>query len=204
MSAKVDSQITLPTPFGTCQALSFTGLKNNEEPLVLAFGDWKKKEAPKVRIHSECLTGDVFGSLRCDCGPQLQETMKNFSKTSGIIVYLRQEGRGIGLINKLRAYALQDGGLDTYEANTVLGFDKDQRKFDLAADMLKAIGIHNIRLVSNNPEKSTQLEQNGIRIIDRLSTGTFLCPDNRRYLEAKFNIGNHDGLKILERQGGQK
>lgn len=203
MNAQIDEKIKIQTDFGLAEMISFSNLSDGKEHIVLAFGDWQNSSAPNVRLHSECLTGDVFGSQRCDCGHQLHEAMKRFSKSSGLIVYLRQEGRGIGLKNKLRAYRLQDQGFDTYEANRQLGYGADERSFVVAAEMLKALGIHSIRLLSNNPKKERELEQNGLHVVHRIFTHTYVCEHNRKYLQAKKQHGGHDGLNV-SKIGGEK
>ena len=142
-------------------------------------------DVPLVRVHSECLTGDVLGSQRCDCGPQLHEAVERISDEGGYLLYLRQEGRGIGLYNKLDAYALQDAGLDTYEANLALGFAKDERDYTVAAQMLLALGINHIDLLTNNPDKATQLQSAGIRVNSQVPTRLHLSSGNGRYLAAK-------------------
>ena len=197
-----DETIQIQTKYGPSEAITFAGLDG--EHIIFAFGNWRQSLVPKVRIHSECLTGDVFGSKRCDCGPQLNEAMKNFSETAGIIIYLRQEGRGIGLLNKMKAYRLQDQGLDTYEANRELGFADDLRDFKVAAEMLKALGIFQVRLLSNNPRKMRGLEENGVRVVHRLFTRTHACEGNRKYLQTKAEFGGHDGLEILNLNGVAK
>jgi GTP cyclohydrolase II len=147
---------------------------------------------PVVRLHSECLTGDVLGSLKCDCGPQLHEALQQISDANwGILLYLRQEGRGIGLINKLRAYALQDQGFDTVDANIRLGFEVDLRDFSVAARMLELIGAREVRLLTNNPEKVTGLEREGIRVIERLPLKIAANPHNAQYLETKRDRTGH-------------
>lgn len=194
MKLKVDEIIPIQTRYGMAEAISFEGLTDLKEHVVFGFGDWRKAQVKRVRIHSECLTGDVFGSKRCDCGPQLNEAMQTFSKSGGLIIYLRQEGRGIGLMNKLKAYRLQDQGLNTYEANLELGFAEDLREFNVAAEMLKALNIDQVCLLSNNPRKARHLEEAGICVSHRAFTQTYLCEDNRRYLETKAAFGGHDGL----------
>ncbi len=144
-----------------------------------------------MRPHSECLTGDVFGSERCDCGPQLREAVERISETGGFLLYLRQEGRGIGLYAKLDAYALQDAGLDTYEANTALGRAEDERDYTAAAQMLRALGAGRIRLLSNNPDKAAQLELLGVAVTERVPTGVHVSPANVRYLAAKRDHTAH-------------
>lgn len=198
MEVKIDATVLIHTPYGPAEVISFTGFEDGKDHVVFAFGNWRTQIAPKVRMHSECLTGDVFGSLRCDCGSQLKEALSSFAKTGGLLLYLRQEGRGIGLLNKLRAYRLQDEGYDTYTANERLGFKKDERDFGVAAGMLKALGITQLRLLSNNPRKAQQLEESGIRVSHRIYTRTYVCPHNERYLKAKAEVGGHDGLSFAE------
>jgi GTP cyclohydrolase II len=177
----------------TAQIMTFDGLVDGREHLALGLGDWKRSlarsaaggRAPMVRPHSECLTGDVFGSQRCDCGPQLREAVERIADVGGLLLYLRQEGRGIGLYAKLDAYALQDTGLDTYEANLALGHGEDERDYTAAAQMLLALGADRIRLLSNNPDKATQLGRCGVRIVERIPTGVHVSADNVRYLAAK-------------------
>ncbi len=141
----------------TAVFLSFTGLVDDKEHIAIGLGDFKNVDIPLVRLHSECLTGDVFGSERCDCGPQLNEAIRRIDSEGGFILYLRHEGRGIGLCNKLSAYNLQSNGFDTYDANRQLGFEDDLRDYSSAAQMLFALGKRKIRLLSNNPEKKKQL-----------------------------------------------
>ena len=161
------------------------------EHVAVLVGAWQRDEAPLVRVHSECLTGDVFGSARCDCGPQLDEALRRMASRGGIILYLRQEGRGIGLYNKLNAYRLQDEGLDTYEANRALDLAEDARDFRIAAAMLAALDVRRCRLLSNNPEKREQLEAAGIEVVEQVPTGVYLTPVNRPYLEAKVRRARH-------------
>ncbi|MEU3416010.1 MULTISPECIES: GTP cyclohydrolase II [unclassified Streptomyces] len=171
--------------------VSFHGLRDGREHIALLLPGWDRTPEPLVRVHSECLTGDVFGSQRCDCGPQLHEALAVCSREGGIILYLRQEGRGIGLYNKFDAYLLQDQGLDTFEANAVLNFEHDMRDYRVAADMLEALGVTTVRLLTNNPEKGAQLRSNGIDITDVVTTGTFLNENNRAYLKAKRERAGH-------------
>ncbi|WP_182378938.1 GTP cyclohydrolase II [Nocardioides sp. WS12] len=203
-AATVRTQVTVPLRFADGYATSaavstFTGLADEKEHLLLGLGDWQGAlrrsalggPAPLVRPHSECLTGDVFGSERCDCGPQLRESVERISEVGGFLLYLRQEGRGIGLYEKLDAYALQDAGLDTYEANTALGRDEDERDYTAAAQMLIAVGADRIRLLSNNPDKAAQLEDLGISVAERVATGVHLTDANARYLTAKRDHTAH-------------
>jgi 3,4-dihydroxy 2-butanone 4-phosphate synthase/GTP cyclohydrolase II len=167
-----------------CRATIFFDDASGNEHLALVFG--KIIEPATVRVHSECLTGDIFGSRRCDCGPQLSAALKIIENNkSGILIYLRQEGRGIGLSNKLKAYQLQDQGLDTVEANQALGFAGDLRSFDVAASILKQLGVSSVRLITNNPDKQTQLEAKEIQVLERI--GLVVDPDdfNSKYLQTK-------------------
>ncbi|MGY2875864.1 GTP cyclohydrolase II [Marmoricola sp. URHA0025 HA25] len=175
----------------TAEVVTFHGLSDGAEHLALVFGDPAAWDVPLVRLHSECLTGDVFGSVRCDCGPQLREAVERIAGVGGALLYLRQEGRGIGLYNKLDAYALQDAGLDTYEANTALGFPEDARDYTAAAQMLEALGIDEIDLLSNNPDKARQLRELGVVVRDTATTGVFASDSNLRYLHAKVEHTAH-------------
>ena len=150
-----------------------------------------RRSVPLVRPHSECLTGDVFGSERCDCGPQLREAVERIAGSDGYLLYLRQEGRGIGLYAKLDAYALQDAGLDTYEANLALGHREDERCYLVAAQMLQALGVSRVRLLSNNPDKARQLRRFGVAVSSLVPTGLHLSPTNARYLATKAGRGAH-------------
>jgi GTP cyclohydrolase II len=190
----VSVPLRFPDGFATAaRVVTFTSLADGQEHLLLGLGDWEGAVVrsalggppPLVRPHSECLTGDVFGSERCDCGPQLREAVERISEVGGFLLYLRQEGRGIGLYAKLDAYALQDAGLDTYEANVALGRGEDERDYTAAAQMLQAVGAQRIALLSNNPDKAAQLERAGITVTDRIPTGVHLSAANARYLRAK-------------------
>ncbi|XUL89767.1 GTP cyclohydrolase II [Streptomyces galilaeus] len=173
------------------ELVTFHGLTDGLEHLAVVLGDPAPGTTPLVRLHSECLTGDVFGSARCDCGPQLREAVERIADRGGVLLYLRQEGRGIGLYNKLDAYALQDQGLDTYAANTALGLPEDARDYTAAAQMLQALGIDELDLLSNNPDKADQLRGLGIDVHDRVPTGVFTTPHNVRYLRAKVLQTHH-------------
>jgi 3,4-dihydroxy 2-butanone 4-phosphate synthase/GTP cyclohydrolase II len=156
------------------------------EHVALVKGDISTDEPVLVRVHSECLTGDVFGSLRCDCGTQIQMALESIAKEDrGVFLYMRQEGRGIGFHNKLRAYALQDQGMDTVEANIALGFGADLRDYGVGAQILADLGLHNIRLLTNNPKKVIGLESYGIRIVETVPLIAPATPYNIRYLETK-------------------
>ncbi|CAM3950042.1 MULTISPECIES: GTP cyclohydrolase II [Vibrio] len=175
------------------ELLSFHGLKTDKEHVAIIFKSAdKNQQAPIVRMHSECLTGDVFHSSRCDCGEQLDETINKMSEQGGILLYLRQEGRGIGLYNKIDAYQLQSEGLNTYEANNKLGFADDLRSFEEAAQMLDALNVEHIRLVTNNPKKIRELKQYGIVIDEVINTMAHVKHGNEGYLKAKASHGKHN------------
>jgi GTP cyclohydrolase II len=157
----------------------------------MGLGPYREAAVPLVRLHSECLTGDVFGSARCDCGPQLRDAAEQITNVGGYLIYLRQEGRGIGLYNKLDAYALQDKGLNTYEANEALGLPSDARDYTAAAQILHALEAPEIRLLSNNPDKAVQLGRNGITVRDKVPTGVFVTASNLRYLQTKVSVTGH-------------
>lgn len=172
----------------TGRVITFDGLADGREHIAIGLGP--ARCAPLVRIHSECLTGDVFGSARCDCGSQLQESVDLIHERGGYILYLRQEGRGIGLYSKLDAYALQDGGLDTFAANRALGFDDDERSYLVAGQMLAALGCRTVDLLTNNPDKVRQLRCLGLVVREVVGTGQFLTADNAEYLAAKAGAGH--------------
>jgi GTP cyclohydrolase II len=173
------------------QVYTFEGLIDGQEHVAMGLGPYRESAVPLVRLHSECLTGDVFGSARCDCGPQLRDAAEKISQVGGYLLYLRQEGRGIGLYNKLDAYALQDQGLNTYEANEALGLPSDGRNYAAAAQMLRALDVAEIHLLSNNPDKAAQLGRHGIGVRDHVPTGVFVTPSNLRYLQAKVSVTGH-------------
>ncbi|MFP3463784.1 GTP cyclohydrolase II RibA [Arthrobacter globiformis] len=198
--AGVRTQVTVPLRFPdgfstTAEVLTFRGLADGKEHLLLALGQWEQQllnhDVPLVRLHSECMTGDAFGSQRCDCGPQLREAVEEIAAAGGFLLYLRQEGRGIGLYSKLDAYALQDTGLDTYDANLALGHGEDERDYTAAAQMLDALGATRIRLLSNNPDKAEQLAALGIDVTEQVPTGVYLSPANEGYLVAKRDRTAH-------------
>jgi GTP cyclohydrolase II len=198
LPATVRQRVTVPMRFAdgystTANVVTFDGLSDGREHLALGLGDWPRALrrsragglAPLVRPHSECLTGDVFGSERCDCGPQLREAVERIAEAGGFLLYLRQEGRGIGLYAKLDAYALQEAGLDTYEANVALGRGEDERDYAAAAEMLLGLGADRVRLLSNNPDKAEQLLRYGVSVEERIPTGVHLSTANVRYLATK-------------------
>jgi GTP cyclohydrolase II len=183
---------TLPTRHGLFTIYGFKGDSAQDEAVALVRGDLKGKVAPLVRVHSQCLTGDVLASLRCDCRAQLELSLKEIGRApSGVLIYLPQEGRGIGLMNKLRAYQLQDGGMDTVEANEKLGFAADSRDYDFCANILKQFGATRIRLLSNNPEKVRQLEKAGIRVVERVACQPRISKTSRAYLKTKKSKMGH-------------
>lgn len=188
------SRVRVPLRFNDgysvdAELVTFHGLTDGQEHVAMILGT--PSATPLVRLHSECLTGDVFGSSRCDCGPQLREAVEQIATRGGVLLYLRQEGRGIGLYNKLDAYALQDEGLDTYAANTALGLPEDARDYTAAAQMLTALGITELDLLSNNPDKANQLRDLGITVGHRVPTGVFTTAHNVRYLRAKVLQTQH-------------
>ena len=188
--ATIRTQVRVPLRFpdgyaAEADVYTFTGLADGKEHLALGLGAYRDAAVPLVRAHSECLTGDVFGSERCDCGPQLREAAERIAGAGGYLLYLRQEGRGIGLYAKLDAYALQDAGLDTYEANRALGHADDERDYTAAAQMLAALGTGPVDLLTNNPDKPAQLRALGVDVRAVRPTGVHLSAANVRYLQAK-------------------
>lgn len=191
-SLHLAARAVLPTKFGKFSIYGFEGRGPQEEAVALVRGNLKGRAAPLVRVHSQCLTGDVLTSLRCDCRAQLELSLKKISQApSGILLYLPQEGRGIGLMNKLRAYQLQDGGMDTVEANESLGFAADAREYEFPAKILKKLGATRIRLLSNNPDKIRQLESAGIRVVERVPCQPRLSKISRAYLQTKKRKMGH-------------
>ena len=185
--------INMPTHWGEFELIAFRDTFTDQEHLALVKGSWDQDEDVLVRIHSECLTGDVFGSGRCDCGNQIQIAMKLIQEhESGVVLYMREEGRGIGLLNKLKAYSLQECGFDTVQANRALGFDADHRDYTVAAHMLHALNINRVQLITNNPNKCSWLNTHGIKVIKRISIAT--SADNvfrERYLKTKGKKMGH-------------
>ncbi|WP_171972046.1 GTP cyclohydrolase II [Vibrio ponticus] len=189
--ARVDFKVGVGSKINA-EILSFNGLKTDKEHVAVVFKQAdQSQQVPLVRMHSECLTGDVFHSSRCDCGEQLDETIERMGEAGGIILYLRQEGRGIGLYNKIDAYRLQSQGMNTYEANNHLGFGDDLRDFTEAAQMLLALGVDKIRLVTNNPKKVRELQEHGIEIEEVVNTLAHIKDGNESYLKAKVSHGKH-------------
>jgi GTP cyclohydrolase II len=189
---RVVARADLPTRFGHFHIVGIKGKGLTDEAVAIYRGKLDAKKAPLVRVHSQCLTGDVFGSQRCDCRAQLELSLRKISKaSSGVLLYLPQEGRGIGLLNKIKAYELQDEGLDTVEANRRLGFAADSRDYDFAAEALKALGVGRVRLLSNNPDKIEQLERAGVRVIERVPCRPRTTHHSREYLRTKKNKMGH-------------
>ncbi|HEV8050251.1 MAG TPA: GTP cyclohydrolase II [Thermoplasmata archaeon] len=191
-TATVVAVADLPTRFGEFEVVSFQSPGDGKEHAALVLGEIVGKEDVPVRLHSECLTGDVFASLRCDCREQLELSLEEIVRRgAGALLYLRQEGRGIGLENKIKAYRLQELGLDTIEANEALGFRADERDYRVAAEMLKALGVRSILLMSNNPAKIADLQVHGVRITGRIPLEVSPNPHNARYLETKRVRAGH-------------
>jgi len=185
-------EVKLPTDFGTFRAIAYTNLVDNKEHIALVKGDIDPERPLLVRVHSECLTGDVFHSHRCDCGPQLEAALKQIEEAgSGVLLYMRQEGRGIGLINKLKAYALQEEGFDTVDANLKLGFPADLRDYGIGAQILKDLGVRQMRLMTNNPRKIKGLEGYGLEVVERIPIQMELKEDNKSYLRTKKSKLGH-------------
>lgn len=195
----------LPTIHGHFDVVVYRYGPDDEEALAVMRGSFAPGEPVFTRIHSECLTGEVLGSLKCDCREQLELALTRIQELDrGIVVYLRQEGRGIGLGNKIRAYALQDAGADTVQANHQLGFATDLREFDVAAAILKDLGIEKIQLHTNNPDKIQAMEEHGIEIVSRVPAHGAVNPHNRRYLETKHRTLGHDFSALLARPHGHE
>jgi GTP cyclohydrolase II len=188
----IRSQVPIPLESAPdARFFTFDGLPAHAEHFAVVFGE-PASEAPLVRVHSECITGDAFGSLRCDCGSQLKQAIEMMQPAGGILLYLRQEGRGIGLVAKLDAYRLQhEQGLDTYAANEAISLPADAREYDCAAQMLRAMGVASIQLITNNPDKVIQLTKLGINVIACVSAGTHRTEFNVPYLTAKAQITGH-------------
>jgi 3,4-dihydroxy 2-butanone 4-phosphate synthase / GTP cyclohydrolase II len=186
-------RVTLPTESGDFEFIPFRQTSNGIEHAALVKGTWTKDEPVLVRLHSSCFTGDIFGSKRCDCGPQLQKAMSMVeAEGKGVVIYLSQEGRGIGLLNKIRAYKLQDEGMDTVEANLKLGFNEDERDYGVGASIMRELGLGKVRLISNNPVKRAGLEGYGIHIVETIPLIIESNPHNRFYLETKANKMGHN------------
>jgi len=198
------TETTLPTPYGHFQAVAYKSIIDPDEHLALVMGDITTPDPVLVRVHSQCVTGDVFGSLRCDCGEQIGQALQRIGEEGrGVLLYMRQEGRGIGLHNKLRAYALQDEGMDTVEANHALGFPADRRDYGIGMQILADLGIREMRLLTNNPAKRAGLEGYGLKVVERVSIVVEPNAFNLRYLETKrTKLGHLLGVDgIIEGDG---
>lgn len=190
--AEIVAHAKLPTEFGKFSIYAFSNTIDGEEHVAIVKGEVRGKAIVPLRIHSECLTGDVFHSLRCDCHAQLVAAMQKFARLPrGVILYLRQEGRGIGITNKIRAYALQDRGLDTVQANIALGFPSDMRDYDVAAEMMRELGIRSIALVTNNPAKIDGLRAHGVKVVKRVPHEFGKTKYNEGYLAVKKKKMRH-------------
>ncbi|HON18268.1 MAG TPA: bifunctional 3,4-dihydroxy-2-butanone-4-phosphate synthase/GTP cyclohydrolase II [Salinivirgaceae bacterium] len=186
-------EVDMPTKYGHFRFIPFLQKSNGLEHVALIKGSWEPDEPILVRVHSSCVTGDIFGSLRCDCGDQLHEAMEKIDKVGkGVIVYLIQEGRGIGLMNKIKAYKLQEDGFDTVDANLKLGFNADERDYGIGAQILNQLGVHKMRLLTNNPVKRVGLEGYGLEIVEVVNLETHVTGYNKRYLETKIRKMHHN------------
>ncbi|MFN3382340.1 MAG: GTP cyclohydrolase II, partial [Runella zeae] len=189
---KREIAVDMPTEWGHFEMVAFRQTNTDDLHLALIKGTWEKDEPILVRVHSSCVTGDIFGSCRCDCGPQLHASMQMVEKAGkGVVVYMNQEGRGIGLINKLKAYKLQENGLDTVEANIALGFKMDERDYGVGAQILRDLGISKINLISNNPKKRVGLMGYGLEIVDVTPIEMLANPYNEGYLLTKRDKMGH-------------
>jgi len=194
--------VNMPTTFGDFKLIAYKQTTNDFDHLALVKGEWKKDEPVLVRVHSSCVTGDIFGSCRCDCGPQLHKAMEMIEKEGkGVIVYMNQEGRGIGLLNKLKAYKLQEEGRDTVEANLELGFKMDERDYGVGAQILRDLGISKMRLMSNNPKKRAGLVGYGLEIVENVAISVPSNPHNENYIRTKIEKMGHDASTLRGPQG---
>lgn len=189
---KQQAAAQIPTRWGHFQMIAYADSPSERMPHLAFIAEGFDPTSPvAVRIHSECMTGDVFGSRRCDCGEQLDAAFRLAAESGGVVIYLRQEGRGIGLINKLKAYRLQDGGLNTVEANTHLGFDADSRQYECAVFILQELGIQRVELMTNNPDKFRALQKSPIQVVGRIPVIIEPHDENRQYLETKQDLMGH-------------
>ncbi|MCM3566937.1 bifunctional 3,4-dihydroxy-2-butanone-4-phosphate synthase/GTP cyclohydrolase II [Neobacillus mesonae] len=189
---KREVEVKLPTEFGEFRAIGYSNLVDNKEHVALVKGEIDPEKPILVRVHSECLTGDVFGSYRCDCGPQLHAALTQIEQAgNGILLYMRQEGRGIGLLNKLKAYKLQEQGYDTVEANEQLGFKPDLRDYGIGAQILKDLGVRKMMLLTNNPRKIKGLKGYGLEVVERVPIEMEMRPENEKYLRTKHDKMGH-------------
>lgn len=187
------SSAKLPTRWGQFSIHGFVETNTHQEHVALSYGEWQEDDVVPIRIHSECLTGDALFSTRCDCGFQLEKALENIVKEGkGVLLYLRQEGRGIGLLNKIKAYHLQDDGMDTVEANEHLGFDADLRDYDICQLMLSKLNVKKVRLMTNNPKKIKALKSLGIEVVERTPIDHGITDDNKHYLKTKTQKLGHE------------
>nr|MBP7478754.1 GTP cyclohydrolase II [Chitinophagales bacterium] len=189
-------EVDMPTKYGNFRLIAFTQITSKDVHLAIIKGDWKEDEAVPVRVHSSCATGDILHSLRCDCGDQLQKALEYIEKNGqGIVLYMQQEGRGIGLLNKLKAYKLQEVGRDTVEANLELGFQMDQRDYGIGAQILRNLGISKMKLMTNNPKKRVGLIGYGLEVVENIPIEIVPNPHNEKYLMTKRDKLGHNILK---------
>ena len=189
---EIGEEVDLPTEYGHFHLIPFRQASNGLEHMALIKGEWKEDEPILVRVHSSCATGDILGSKRCDCGQQLHKAMEMIEKEGkGVLIYMQQEGRGIGLMNKIAAYKLQEEGYDTVDANTHLGFKPDERDYGCGAQMLRHLGVHKMRLMTNNPVKRVGLEAYGLEIVENIAIETTPNKYNERYLKTKRDRMGH-------------
>ncbi|MEO6541288.1 MAG: bifunctional 3,4-dihydroxy-2-butanone-4-phosphate synthase/GTP cyclohydrolase II [Ferruginibacter sp.] len=192
---KEEVRVQLPTKYGVFELVAFEQLNTGEIHMALKKGEWKKDEPVLVRVHSSCMTGDILGSLRCDCGDQLHHALKMVEEAGkGIVLYMNQEGRGIGLLNKLKAYKLQEQGMDTVEANLELGFDMDERDYGVGAQILRHLGVSKMKLMSNNPRKRAGLLGYGLEVVENVQIEIASNPHNEKYLQTKKDKMGHEIL----------
>jgi len=193
-------RVKMPTHYGVFELIAFRQINTNEIHMALKKGEWKKDESVLVRVHSSCMTGDILGSLRCDCGEQLHAAMKMIEdEGKGVVLYMNQEGRGIGLLNKLKAYKLQEEGLDTVEANIELGFAPDQRDYGVGAQILRSLGISKMKLISNNPKKRAGLLGYGLEVTESVAIEMYPNIHNEKYLKTKRDKLGHDIMNMVKK-----
>jgi 3,4-dihydroxy 2-butanone 4-phosphate synthase/GTP cyclohydrolase II len=191
--------VKLPTEWGDFEMVAFTQINTKENHIALIKGSWELDEPILVRVHSSCITGDIFGSCRCDCGPQLHKSMEMIEREGkGLIIYMNQEGRGIGLVNKLKAYNLQENGMDTVDANLALGFDMDERDYGVGAQILRSLGVTKMRLMTNNPTKRAGLIGYGLEVVENVPIEIASNKHNELYLQTKRDRMGHDILKTVK------